>query len=228
MTAMIQKTQKMVKLGTWFYAALWAASILIAVEFLPIQEWSTHIRDFALEQGAFGAVVFAGVFILATICLIPCAFLTFSAGVAYGIWGVPLVMFSAVIGASLSFFIARYLLRERVRRWLSYRTNTEALAETIEEGGWKMMLLLRLSPMIPFNVNNYFLGTVNVRFLEYIVVMIGGTLPLTSLLVYLGSLGRSLNHVHPLQAALLATGAVATAIFAQRVLKTRTRLLRDN
>jgi uncharacterized membrane protein YdjX (TVP38/TMEM64 family) len=228
MTAMIQKTRKMVKLGTWFYAALWVAAVLIAVEALPVKEWSIHVSDFAREQGAFGAAVFALVFILATICLVPCAFLTFSAGVAYGMWGVPLIMFSAVAGASLSFFIARYLLRRRVRRWLSYRTNTEALAETVEQGGWKTMLLLRLSPMIPFNVNNYFLGTVNVSFWEYIAVMIAGTLPLTTLLVYLGSLGRSLDHVHPLQAALLAAGAVATAIFAQRVLKTRTRLLRDN
>jgi len=225
---MIQKLPKLLKLGTWFYAALWLAFILVAVQVLPIKEWSTQVSKFAHEQGSFGAVFFAAAFILATVCLIPCAFLTFSAGVAYGLWGIPLVMFSAIIGASVSFFMARYLFRQRVRRWLSYRTNTEALAETIEDGGWKAMLLLRLSPMIPFNVNNYFLGTVNVGFLQFILVMIVGTLPLTTLLVYLGSLGQALDHIHPLQAAILATGAIATTIFVQRVLKTRTRLLRDN
>lgn len=225
---MIQKPRGKVKLGTWFYAALWVAGVFIALQILPLKEWSEEISAFAKAQGAFGAFIFALLFVACAVSLIPCAFLTFSAGVAYGLWGIPLVMISATIGATISFYLARYWLKKRVRKWLSYRTNTEALAMTIETGGWKTMLLLRLSPMIPYNVNNYFLGTVNVSFLEYILVMILGTIPLTSLLVYLGSLGQALDHVHPLQAGLIAAGVIATMIFLQRVLRTRTQLLRDN
>lgn len=228
MSAMIQKLLHMVKMGTWFYAALWVAGVLVALQFLPVKEWSQEVSDFAREQGAFGAAVFAGLFVLCTICLIPCAFLTFSAGVAYGLWGIPLVMASAILGATISFYLARFWFKKRVRKWLSYRTNTEALAMTIEHGGWRTMLLLRLSPMVPFNVNNYFFGTVNVGYFEYIVVMTAGTLPLTSLLVYLGSLGQALNRMHPVQVVFIGAGVIATAVFLQRVLKTRTQLLRDN
>lgn len=225
---MIQKPRRMVKLGTWFYAALWVSGVILALQILPVKEWSQQISAFAHEQGALGAVIFALIFVVCTVSLIPCAFLTFSAGVAYGLWGIPLVMVSAILGATIAFYLSRYALRKRVRKWMSYRTNTEALAMTIESGGWKTMLLLRLSPMIPFNVNNYFFGTVHVGFIPYILVMIAGTLPLTSLLVYLGSLGQSLGQMHPLQVAIIAVGVVATAIFLQRVLHTRTQLLRDN
>lgn len=213
---------------TWFFATLWLVLIFVIIHYLPVKEWSQTLSDYALQQGTFGVLLFMIAFVLATVCLIPCAFLTFSAGVAYGWWGVPLVMISAIVGATLSYVLARFLLRDKVRRWLSRRTDTEALKETVEEGGWRTMLLLRLSPMVPFNVNNYFLGTVKIDYLPYILVMIAGTLPLTTLLVYLGSLGKGLDKVHPFQIAFLIAGVMATGFFVRRFFETRRHLLRNN
>ncbi len=212
-------------LGAWFYAALWLIGVYLILQFLPVKEWSLELSAFAHNLGLKGAVVFALIFILASVCLLPCAFLTFSAGVAYGWMGLPLVMVSAIIGATISFFIARHFFSRQVTRLIAKRTNTKALALTVENGGWKAMLLLRLSPMIPFNVTNYFLGTVKVNYCTYIAVMIFGTLPLTTLFVYLGSLGKELKEGKSLQMAFLIAGVFATVLFLQQVVKTRMKLL---
>jgi uncharacterized membrane protein YdjX (TVP38/TMEM64 family) len=87
------------------------------------------------------------------------------------------------------------------------------------------MLMLRLSPLIPFNVNNYILGTVKVNYFTFMWVMIVGTLPITILLVSLGSLGRRLDEINTAEIMILTFGILATGLFLNRVLQARTKLL---
>ena len=88
-----------------------------------------------------------------------------------------------------------------------------AIDRAIGENGWKVVGLLRLSPLIPFSVSNYLYGLTAVRFLPFILASWVGMLPATFLYVYLGAAGRSAGGKGgrgPWEWALLAGGLIAT------------------
>ncbi len=83
--------------------------------------------------------------------------------------------------------------------------------------GLKLVLLLRLSPLFPFNLINYALGVTNVGFWEYVAASWAGMLPGTFAFVFLGGAGRvaadaagSGSSPQPAQLLLYGVGAAAT------------------
>ena len=83
--------------------------------------------------------------------------------------------------------------------------------------GRKIVFLLRLSPLFPFNLLNYALGLTRVRFADYLVAGIG-MLPGTLAYVYAGSVagevaslaGGAATMRNPLEYAIWGVGLVAT------------------
>jgi len=94
----------------------------------------------------------------------------------------------ARIGASLAFLIARYLARDKVRLLLERRRNLAAIDKAVAEEGWKIVGLLRLSPLIPFNLQNYLFGVTAIPFPHFVAATFAGIFPGTALYVYLGVL----------------------------------------
>ena len=60
--------------------------------------------------------------------------------------------------------------------------------EAVGREGFKIVALLRLSPLFPFSVLNYALGLTRVRLRDFVLASWLGMLPGTALYVYLGSL----------------------------------------
>jgi uncharacterized membrane protein YdjX (TVP38/TMEM64 family) len=81
-------------------------------------------------------------------------------------------------------------VRRRLRRFLQARPKYAAIDRAVAEEGWKIVLLLRLNPLVPFNLQNYFFGATDVGFVPYVVVTFFGIMPGTAFYVYLGTLGR--------------------------------------
>lgn len=208
----------------WSLVAIFAYALYLSWNLLPVRDWSMAFTRFAESQGGWGVIAYALVYIVATVILFPCALLTFAAGMAYGYWGFPLVIVSSLIGACLAFFIGRKLLFERVTCFMERRPNILALRTALERDGWKLMLLFRINPVIPFTINNYFLGTLNVGFATYFWVTALGTLPGTTLYIHLGAVGRDFAERGDLRSILLIVGALATFAVLERVIKARTRL----
>ncbi|MBW3597529.1 MAG: DUF547 domain-containing protein, partial [Planctomycetes bacterium] len=138
-------------------------------------------------------------------------------------------------GAAVAFLIARYLARERVRRYLERSPRLAAVDEAIGQKGWKIVALLRLSPAVPFNLQNYLYGVTAVRFWPYVLASWIAMLPGTFLYVYLGSLGAAAAQEGPGASAgqwamrivgLLATVAVTVYItrLAQRAIREKTAI----
>ncbi|MGE3150718.1 MAG: TVP38/TMEM64 family protein, partial [Pseudorhodoplanes sp.] len=71
------------------------------------------------------------------------------------------------------------------------RPVLQALDAAVKTDGRKNVGLLRLSPLVPFNLQNYFFGATNVAFVQYAVATFFGIIPGTSLYVYIGTLGRA-------------------------------------
>ncbi|HJU19839.1 MAG TPA: VTT domain-containing protein, partial [Stellaceae bacterium] len=195
-----------------------AAAIAAAWFFLPFAHWLFALRHWLLALGPAGMGFFALAFIAATVILAPDWPLSIIAGLVYGLWGVPVVVVAATIAASLAFLAARYLARDRVRRLFETRPKFAAVDRAVAEEGWKIVLLLRLSPLVPFNLQNYVFGITGIPFGHYVPATLAGIVPATAIYVYLGTLGKAAMEGGGaggmLKWALLAVGLLATAAVA--------------
>lgn len=211
--------------GKWILLLAVVAGLLWAWWTLPVGSWMRDLGRDIESMGWTGTLIFGLIYVLATVCLLPCAPLTFAGGVIYGFWALPLVLVSSWTGASLAFVVARFLAKDRVDRLVEKRPQTRALKEVVEREGLKFMILLRISPIVPFNLNNYFLGTAPVTFGDYLAATAIGSIPGTMVYIYLGTLGRDPGEPGPLKWALLALGVASTYALTRFVLKRTQRIL---
>ncbi len=114
------------------------------------------------------------------------ALLTLAAGAIFGIaQGLLLVFVGASVGATAAFFLARTVARSAIEQKLENNSRFAAIDRAVEREGLKIVTLLRLSPVFPFNMLNYALGLTRVRPRDYMIACLG-MLPGTLLYVYTG------------------------------------------
>jgi uncharacterized membrane protein YdjX (TVP38/TMEM64 family) len=140
------------------------------------------------RQGAFGPVAFVLGYAVATVAFVPGALLTLAAGAIFGlVRGTVYVLVAATLGATLAFLVARYAARPWVEKRIAANPRFSAVDRAVGTQGRRIVFLLRLSPVFPFNLLNYALGLTRVRFPDYLIASIG-MLPGTLLYVYYGKL----------------------------------------
>lgn len=165
------------------------AAFVTAVLFLPVAAWTVQLAGMASDTGALGVAVFFVAYVLSTVALLPGSLLTLAAGFAYGpVWGLAITSPASVAGATAAFIMGRTLLRGWAERKVGGSPRVRAIDAAIEREGFKLVLLLRLSPVFPFNVLNYALSLTRVGLGTYVLASAIGMLPGTALYVYLGSL----------------------------------------
>lgn len=146
------------------------------------------------EMGPLGYVYFAGVYTAAEILAVPAIPLTASAGYLFGVRnGTAVVLLSASIAAAVSFLIGRTFLREYVEKLLEDYPDFKKIDKAIGEEGFKLMLLLRLSPVFPFALSNYLYGVTSIKFWPYFFGTMIGFTPGTIAYVFTGEIGKSLT-----------------------------------
>ncbi|WIA15201.1 hypothetical protein OEZ85_001881 [Tetradesmus obliquus] len=169
-----------------------AALVLVASGgFGGLKDKVKDLEDLIAASGYLGPLIYAGAYAAATVLLFPASLLTLGAGYLFGpLKGTALVSASATLGASLAFLVSRYIARPAVEERLQSYPKFQAVYENISKDGAKLVLLLRLSPLVPFSLLNYGLGITKVGFPEYVAASWAGMLPGTFAYVYLGSLGK--------------------------------------
>jgi uncharacterized membrane protein YdjX (TVP38/TMEM64 family) len=202
------------------WTLIFLAVVLIAAGaawlLLPLREWLELFERWIIGLGAWGVALFALVYILATISLAPEWPLTVAAGLLYGAWGFPITVVTATIAASLAFLIARHFARDRVRSLLERRRVFSAIDDAVAQEGWKVIALLRLSPAVPFNLQNYVFGVTAIPFWQFVTATLGGIIPGTVLYVYIGVIGQAVGSGNasggPLQWGFFGIGLLATVV----------------
>lgn len=182
-------------------AAKWISGISIAMIVigifvimlqLPFREIMNRLTTLLEGLGVLGAVIFGALYVVTTVLLMPASAFTIGAGILFGLLGgVVVVSISSTTAAAVAFLIARYAARERVSRMAKRHPRFGAIDRAISEGGWKIVALLRLSPAIPFNLQNYLYGLTAIRFWPYVLTSWLAMLPGTLMYVYLGYLARA-------------------------------------
>jgi pyruvate/2-oxoglutarate dehydrogenase complex dihydrolipoamide dehydrogenase (E3) component/uncharacterized membrane protein YdjX (TVP38/TMEM64 family) len=186
-------------------------------------------------QGAWGPIVFIAGYVLAVLLFAPGSILTLAAGALFGLLrGVLYVFIAATLGAAGSFLVARYVARPYVEKRLAGNPKLAAIDRAIGVSGRKIVFLLRLSPVFPFNLLNYALGLTRVRFADYVLASVG-MLPGTLLYVYYGKLAGDVAALAagveadrgPGYYAVLALGLGATLVATALVTRAARRALRE-
>jgi uncharacterized membrane protein YdjX (TVP38/TMEM64 family) len=143
-------------------------------------------------MGALGALLFGLVYIVSCLLFVPGSVMTIGAGLVFGLgWGIAVVSLASTATAAIAFLIARYWARDRVERAARRHEQFAAVDRAIKNQGWKVVALLRLSPLVPFNLSNYLYGLTAVDFGPYVFASWLGMLPGTVLYVYLGAAGKA-------------------------------------
>ena len=120
--------------------------------------------------GPWGAVLFAAAYIPAAVLLVPGSLLTLGAGFVFGaVQGTLIVSLGSTAGATVVFVVGRSIARDWVARRLTARPKMAAIARAVETEGFKMVLLTRLSPVLPFNLLNYAFAPTAVPLRKYIL-----------------------------------------------------------
>lgn len=167
--------------------------------------------------------------------MLPGSILTLGAGVVFGvIRGFILVSVSSTAGATAAFLIGRHLARGAVTRRFADNSTFHAIDKAVAEEGWKIVLLSRLSPVLPFNLLNYAFGLTPVPLRDYVISSWIGMMPGTLMYVYIGSLGGNLARLGingserirtPAEWVLFFAGLAATLAVAVMVTRIARRAL---
>jgi uncharacterized membrane protein YdjX (TVP38/TMEM64 family) len=176
------------------------------------------LRDLILWVGGLGplaAVAYGALYFAATVLLVPALPLTLGAGFLFGpVKGSILVSLASTAAAAVAFLLARTVARKKVERLAARHPRFRAFDRAIGTSGWRVVFLLRLSPLVPFSLSNYLYGLTPVRFWPYLAASWSAMLPATILFVSLGAAGRPLATGvgrTPAQWALLGIGILSTA-----------------
>ena len=205
----------------WLLALPLAVAVLVAIYAnFDVPALLRSLLQRIADLGFAGMVLFVVLYVLGCVLFIPGSILTIGAGAVFGLgWGVVLVSTGATIGATAAFLIARYLARDWVEQRLQRHPRFRVIDQAVAREGWKIIGLLRLSPVFPFNLLNYALGLTSVSLRDYFLASWIGMLPGVLLYVYLGSLVRDLATLgaeprerSPWEWALYVVGLAATAV----------------
>lgn len=227
----------------WLSIGLIAAALLVFLRALPVNEGVGALRAWIDGLGIWGPFVFACVYVVATVLCLPGSALTLAGGAVFGLLeGTAAVSVGSTIGAALAFLIGRYLARERIAKLTREHPRFDAIDQAIGQGGWRIVALLRLSPAVPFNLQNYLYGVTKIGFWPCVLTSWIAMLPGTFMYVYLGRVGGAGveaaagagSSKTAAEWVLLGVGLLATVVvtiyvtrLAARAVRQRTQIERD-
>jgi uncharacterized membrane protein YdjX (TVP38/TMEM64 family) len=153
-----------------------------------VMRFVTHVA----HEGWYGEIVFVSVLVI--ICLtgvVPASMMAMAAGTIYGFEkGALLSSLGLSVGAVVGFLAARSLFRAAAERWVGGRLSLRKIDADIARHGWKVVALLRLSPVAPFGITSYGLGLTRLTLANYLLGTMG-SLPAMLAYVYIGVLART-------------------------------------
>lgn len=211
------------------------AAVLVARSGIDVSELTQRFVETLQAQGDLGLVWLALAYIPASVLFFPAALLTLAGGFTFG-FGKTLVAVSlgSTVGATAAFLAGRTLLRGLIEHKVASDVRFRALDAAVAEQGFKIVMLTRLSPVLPFNLLNYAFGLTKVRLRDFVLASWIGMFPGTVLYVSIGSAAKSLSDILAgrseggvAQKVLFGVGVVATLVVSVLLARMARKALAD-
>jgi uncharacterized membrane protein YdjX (TVP38/TMEM64 family) len=212
----------------WLIATIVIVLAGFGAALLPLRDWSEDLETaMASMELAPALIVFCALNVIGTLLFLPTWIFPLVAGAVFGLlWGSAIALISTALSVIAAFLLARHLLRERIARAARDNPRFRALDRAVARDGWKIVALLRMSPVLPSGVKSYFLGLTGIALSQYTVASLVGMLPGTLLKVYVGAAGRDvLRHGGATNWLVLTCGIAALAGLALMLARHTRRVL---
>ncbi len=158
----------------WLKPALFVAvlvGLFVLSQLLDLDRGVDAVHAWIQSLGVWGPLVFVVLYIAGTVLMVPGVIPTVMAGALFGgLWGTVYASIGSTVGAALSFLIARYLARDAIGDWLASKPGIKRIDTMTLNHGALIVGIVRLVPLIPFNLVNYAFGLTHVRFWRYVLV----------------------------------------------------------
>ena len=199
------------------------AAILIvligSVSVLPVSAWLEALVDWGRNHAVAGPLLYMLFVLVATVLFLPGSIAMMIGGFLFGF--LPGLLFAVVavpIGAQCAFEFGRFMVRPWIRRKIAHNSQMKRIEKALRAEAFLIVVLTRLSLIIPFNLLNYAYGATSVNARTHLAATAIGMLPAVALFVYLGTLARDLGQILAGEAAppelgywLLGAGLMAIA-----------------
>ena len=176
------------------------ASVFLALAYslyaAPVAVWITAVSDWAQQHPIAGPACYVVAVVVATVLFLPGSVSMMIGGFLFAL--LPGFLFATVgiaVGAQLAFLAGRMGARQWVEHKIAGNQRLKAIEKGLQEEAFLIVVLTRLSLVIPFNVLNYAYGVTAVGARVHFVATAAGMLPAVALYVYLGTLARDVGQI---------------------------------
>jgi uncharacterized membrane protein YdjX (TVP38/TMEM64 family) len=169
-------------------------------------------------------LVFLAIHVAASLLFVPRTLLAVAAGVLFGMWwGVLWAAIGSVAGGAAGFVLARYVASGPVEAG-----RLAPVLERASQGGWRMVALLRLVPVMPHSLANYGLALTRLPLGAYVFGSLLGQLPMTVASVEIGAAGQQvmLGGANWLAPTAIGLTALALSLLIPAIARRRSRRAR--
>ena len=137
-----------------------------------------HLQTLIRQSGLFGYSPTIKRFSMATLFLLPGSILVIAGGIVFGpLLGTLLSLIAATLASSCSFLLARWLGRDLLLKYVGHSHTFQAIEKGIARNGIDFLILTRLIPLFPYNIQNYAYGLTTIAFWPYTLISALTTLP---------------------------------------------------
>lgn len=143
------------------------------------------MKEYISSFGMLAPIIYIVMFTIVPLTLFPDAVLAVAGGMIFGLsLGTFYTIIGAVCGGTLSFFISRTFGRGLVEKLI--KGKEEWFEDGIEKRGFLFILMLRLIPLVPFDVISYGAGLSKIRYKDFVLATSIGIIPGVWVYVNLG------------------------------------------
>jgi uncharacterized membrane protein YdjX (TVP38/TMEM64 family) len=130
--------------------------------------------------GFWAPLAFILLWVLACVFFLPGLPVSIAGGLIFGaVWGTVWTTVGANLGAVAAFLIGRYAARGMVERMIEKNPTLRRIDAGVRKQGWRMLMITRLVPIFPFNIQNYVYGVTDIPLRTYVLVSLPCMLPAT-------------------------------------------------
>ena len=171
---MKKNKQKILKIAL---GILFLSIILVVIyKIYSLNLGSEEIKNYVQGFGKIGPLVYIIMFSLVPLTLFPDSVLAIAGGLIFGLFkGYIYTTIGALIGGTISFYISRYWGREVVKKLT--KEKLDKVEEMINNRGFIIIFILRLIPLLPYDVISYGAGLTAIKYKDFLLATLFGTIP---------------------------------------------------
>ncbi len=203
------------------------ARLVLIVPLAAATAWAWARRDmfdlstFEAALGGLGGwapSAFVLLFALATMLFVPGSLFGLAGGFLFGpVFGTLWNLLGATLGATIAVLAVRCLASD----WVARRAGRplQRLLDGVQAEGWRFVTLMRLVPLVPFDLRNHALGLTRIRVTEYALTTLVCIVPGTAAYAWLGHAGRdaATGDAAALKYVLAGLGLLAAVLWVPRL-----------